>query len=159
MLNNISFSPWNAPRIFQKSHINKSQTAVEEVIKIDVKSSNLKIFLKRVPFHQQLWIIINWNHFSKFFRNIMATNKGPWPCSITRNWSEARQEIQAKLYWGPCYTQRNENKEQVSLLAPLRRGAGSSHGRRVRVCPGVGLERWLRWSAHPFGGVECRGHG
>ena len=26
------------------------------------------------------------------------------------------------------------------------------------MCPGVGQERWLRWSAHPFGGVESRGH-
>ena len=25
------------------------------------------------------------------------------------------------------------------------------------MCPGVGLEAWLRWSARPFG-VECRGH-
>ena len=24
--------------------------------------------------------------------------------------------------------------------------------------PGVGLEAWLRWSAHPLGGVESRGH-
>ena len=31
--------------------------------------------------------------------------------------------------------------------------AGSLYG----VCPGIGLEAWLRWSAHPFGGVECRG--
>ena len=26
------------------------------------------------------------------------------------------------------------------------------------MCPGVGVEGWLRGSAHPFGGVECRGH-
>ena len=26
------------------------------------------------------------------------------------------------------------------------------------MCPGVGPEGWLRWSAHPFGGVECSGH-
>ena len=26
------------------------------------------------------------------------------------------------------------------------------------MCPGVRLEVWLRWSARPFGGVECRGH-
>ena len=26
------------------------------------------------------------------------------------------------------------------------------------MCPGVGPERWLRWSAHPFGGAVCRGH-
>ena len=24
--------------------------------------------------------------------------------------------------------------------------------------PGVGPEGWLRYFAHPFGGVECRGH-
>ena len=24
--------------------------------------------------------------------------------------------------------------------------------------PGVGLEGWLRWFAHPFGGILCRGH-
>ena len=26
------------------------------------------------------------------------------------------------------------------------------------MCPGVGPEVWLKWSAHPLGGVECRGH-
>ena len=26
------------------------------------------------------------------------------------------------------------------------------------MCPGVRLEGWLRWSAHPLGGVVCRGH-
>ena len=26
------------------------------------------------------------------------------------------------------------------------------------MCPGVGPEGWLRWSAHPFGGVEGRGY-
>ena len=26
------------------------------------------------------------------------------------------------------------------------------------MCPGVGLEGWLRWSARPSGDVECRGH-
>ena len=28
---------------------------------------------------------------------------------------------------------------------------------KVGACPGVWLEGWLRWSAHPFGGIECRG--
>ena len=23
------------------------------------------------------------------------------------------------------------------------------------MCPRVGLKGWLRWSAHPFGGIEC----
>ena len=26
------------------------------------------------------------------------------------------------------------------------------------MCPGVGLEGWLRCFAHPLGGVECREH-
>ena len=26
------------------------------------------------------------------------------------------------------------------------------------MCPGVRQDGWLRWSAHPFGGVECWGH-
>ena len=26
------------------------------------------------------------------------------------------------------------------------------------MCPGVGLQGWLRWLAHPVGGAECRGH-
>ena len=26
------------------------------------------------------------------------------------------------------------------------------------MCPGVVPEGWLRWSAHPLGGVVCRGH-
>ena len=30
------------------------------------------------------------------------------------------------------------------------------HGVRIRVCPGVGLDGWLRWFAHPFGGGVCR---
>ena len=30
-------------------------------------------------------------------------------------------------------------------------------GVRIGVCPGVGLARWLRWSAHPLSGIVCRG--
>ena len=26
------------------------------------------------------------------------------------------------------------------------------------MCPGVWLEAWLRWFAHPFGGGVCRAH-
>ena len=26
------------------------------------------------------------------------------------------------------------------------------------MCPGVRPEGWLRWFAHPLGGVVCRGH-
>ena len=28
----------------------------------------------------------------------------------------------------------------------------------VGVCSGIGLEGWLRWFTHPFGGIVCRGH-
>lgn len=37
---------------------------------------------------------------------------------VNRTWLQARQEIQAKLYWGLWYSRGNENKRQVSLLAP-----------------------------------------
>ena len=30
------------------------------------------------------------------------TDQGPWPSPINRNWLEARQEIQATPYLGPC---------------------------------------------------------
>ena len=36
--------------------------------------------------------------------------------------------------------------------------AGSLYGVNVGVCPGVGPEAGLKWFAHPFGGVVCRGH-
>lgn len=57
----------------------------------------------------------------------------------------------------PATHRGSENKRGVSLLAALRQGAGSSRGRRVTVCPRVGLKGRLRWSVHPFGGV-CSFH-
>ena len=38
-----------------------------------------------------------------------------------------------------------------SQAAPL-------YGLRVVECPGVELEGWLRWLAHPSGVGVCRGH-
>ena len=35
---------------------------------------------------------------------------------------------------------------------------GGLYGVRGGVCPGMGLEGWLRCFAHPFGGGVCRGH-
>ena len=36
------------------------------------------------------------------------------------------------------------------LLVPnWRLRAGSLYGMRIGVCPGVGPEGWLKWSAHP----------
>ena len=67
-----------------------------------------------------------------------VTNQGSWPSPINRNWSEVRQKIQVRLYWGPWCTVGSQNKQQVCLLA-LRWGgrACSLHGVRVGVCPGV----------------------
>ena len=74
---------------------------------------------------------------------------------INRNWSEATQEIQARLYWG-------ENKQWVPLFACFswRRG-------RWEVVPMLGegsssfrspARRWPRWFTHLLGGGVCRGH-
>ena len=65
-----------------------------------------------------------------------------------------------KAYGDPCCS-RVEREQSTGFLAPLcpeRGWAGSLYGVRVEVCPGVRLEGWLRWSAHPFGGVVCREH-
>lgn len=53
------------------------------------------------------------------------------------------------------------NKEQCPSLGPgakagVGRGEpGPLNGVKVAADPWVGLERWLRWSAHPFGGTLC----
>ena len=85
----------------------------------------------------------------------LDTNQGSWPSPINRNWPEARQEMQARLYWGPCCSRGEREQVTVSLARSPRRGrAGSLYGVRVGVCPGVEL----RWFAHPFGGAVRRGH-
>ena len=44
-------------------------------------------------------------------------------------------------------------------LLPTRGSASISlYGARVGVCPGVRLEGWLGWPAHPSVGGACRGH-
>ena len=57
--------------------------------------------------------------FHGILRSIYVTNQGSWPSPVNRNWPEARQEIQTKLYWGPCCNKWDQ--EQTSfpcLLAP-----------------------------------------
>ena len=44
------------------------------------------------------------------------------------------------------------------LTYSLRGAAGCLCGVKVGICPEVRPEGWLRWFAHPFGGVECSGH-
>ena len=77
---------------------------------------------------------------------------------IDRNWQETRQKIQVRLYWGPCCNRGEWEQVTVSIACSLRWGwAGSLYGVRLGVGPGVRLEGWLRWFAHPLGGAECRG--
>ena len=85
-------------------------------------------------------------------------SQGSWPSPVNRNWLEARQEIQARLYWGPCRStaQRGENSRLLCLLVLSEAGQACSLC-GVEVCPGVRLEGWLRWFAHPLGGGMCRG--
>ena len=79
--------------------------------------------------------------------------------SINRNWLEARQEIQGRLYWVPCCIRGSKNKQQVPFLLILRGGqACSLYWVRVAVCPRVKPEGWLKWLAHPLGSTVCRGH-
>ena len=47
-----------------------------------------------------------------------SIRQGSWPSPVHRTWLQARQEIQARLYWGLWHSRGNENKRQVSLLAP-----------------------------------------
>ena len=72
-----------------------------------------------------------------------------------------RQEIQARLTnWGLCCNKGARIKQQVPLLAHTL-GVGGElflYGVRVGVCPGVGLEEWLRCFVHPLGVTVCRGH-
>ena len=103
-------------------------------------------------------------HFSHTFRlyfSFFCYQPGFLAFLINGNWSEARQEIQARLYWGPCCS-RGEWEQTTGSFAcslPEWGWACSLRGVRVGVCPGVGLEGWLRWFAHPLVRVSCRGRG
>ena len=70
--------------------------------------------------------------------------------------SQTRNSGKASL--GPLQQQRGvETSNTLPCSFPEEGWAGSSYGVRVGVCPGVGSEVWLKWLAHPWGGVECRG--
>ena len=104
------------------------------------------------------------NHWRHFTQSNTRSGVAPgcyWPgllaSLINRYWLEARQEIQASLYWGPCFN--SGQWKQVSLLScSLRRvgwfltwgeGRGVSRGK---------TKGWLQCFACPWGGVVCRGH-
>ena len=76
-----------------------------------------------------------------------VTDQGSWPEPINRNWPEARQEIQARLYWRLCCStgeQEKNNRFACLLPAPW---VGLAPNIGPVVCAGVRLEAWL---AHAF---------
>lgn len=88
-------------------------------------------------------------------------DQGSWPSPVYRNWLEARQETQAGLLWGHCYSSREPEQGTGSLawLLPGRGWAGSL--RRGRW--GVSRDRTggvaCRWFVHSLDGIVCREHG
>ena len=79
--------------------------------------------------------------------------------TINRNWLEFRQEIQARLYLGPCCSTEEQEQTVGSLgcFFPEVGWTGSLNDVRVEVCGGAGLEGWLRRFAHPLSCIEYRG--
>ena len=58
-----------------------------------------------------------------------------------------------------CWQPGGRERKQVTdsfVCSPKRGQTHSLYGVRVEVCPGVRLEGWLRWSAHPSVGL-CAG--
>ena len=89
-------------------------------------------------------------------RFIIQEHQGCWswywpgPSLISRNWWEARQEIQARLHWGSYTRYRIEGKQVTGFLVY------SFYGVKVGVCPG--LSRRGGVGRFPLiCGVNCRG--
>ena len=61
---------------------------------------------------------------------------------IGRDEVSPRQEIQGRLYWGPCCSreEREQTVGSLGCLFPEVGRTGSLNGVRVEVCGGVGLE-------------------
>ena len=49
------------------------------------------------------------------------------------------------------------NNRFLCLLPKLGSASSSLYRVRVGMCPGIRLEGWLRWFAHPSVGGTCRG--
>ena len=86
--------------------------------------------------------------------------QGSWPSPMKRNWLEARQEIQARLYWGPCCSRGEQEQTTGSLTCWLPEGGTSlfliwSKGRDVSRGQAGGVA-WV--VSHPLGDVVLRGH-
>ena len=71
----------------------------------------------------------NWVHSLASFH----TNWGSRPSSTDRNWLEARQEIQARFYWGPCCSSRKGEQVAISLAHPLPKAGWTCSLYGVRI--------------------------
>ena len=75
-----------------------------------------------------------------------VTNQGSWPSPVNRNWLEARQEIQARLYWG-SYCCRRGWGEQKQVTSSLVRSP-----RWGKLVPYMGWGQWcVQWSGRRGG--------
>ena len=111
--------------------------------------SQFPLFIKMPVIRLRVHPTAVWPHL--IYRE-SETYPGLWPSPISRNWLEARQEIQARLCWGPCCSRREQEKTTGSFT--LWGGwACFLYG----MCSGLRLEGWLRWTAHPLGGGVYRG--
>ena len=70
---------------------------------------------------------------------------------INRNWSDARQEIQARLYWGPSCSKGEGEQTTCSIACSLAEGGQACflYGVRVGVCPRVKPE-WVTEVIYPL---------
>ena len=84
----------------------------------------------------------------QLLRSSLDTDQGSWPSPINRNWLEARQGIQARLYWGPCCSSQEWKQGTVSL---------SWSWRGIGVRPGVQPEGGLGGFPTPLVVLGVRG--
>ena len=90
-----------------------------------------------------------WNYYQPFF---LAS-------SINRNWWRGQTRNSGKALAGLLH-QGVITSSRFPCLLPEGDGkwAGSLYSVREGVWPGFGLEEWLRWFAHLFGGGVCKLH-
>ena len=77
---------------------------------------------------------------------------------ISINWWGQRRNWNKAFLGLPLQLQGAKTSNRFLYLLLKKRWAGSLYGMRVGVCPGVGLEGWLGWFAHAFGGGVCKGY-